>query len=673
MPPRSKKLKTQHHTSGTTKPNKTYKMGSLDMSYPPKRPIRIGGASGGFTDRQRSILSFARDNDVDVIIGDWMSEMTMQWHGAAKTKLVKEGKSDTERPGFFDPSFLDTLTPALPYLQERNVKVAVNAGASDPKMLADAVTSRIEEQKLQLKVAWIQGDEVLDIVERLGKEGEKFENLAKGGNLADWDLEPIAAQAYLGGAGIAAAFDRGADIVICGRVSDAAPVIGACMWWHSWNRHEDFDQTAGSLVAGHLIECSSYVCGGYYSGFKNLFEGCENHGFPIASINKDGTFTLSKEPNTGGEMSVGTASSQLLYEIQGPRYYGSDVVALLEGIVMEQVGKDEVLVRGIRGSPPPTTTKVGITGFGGYQAEFHYYLCGLDLKEKADWTERQIRHSIGKNISKFSRLEFSLNGWCQEDPENQDYATADFRILVQTKDEKAIGEGSMIGFQRWCMENFLQSAPGASIENDLRQTSPKPFYDYWPSLLPQSEIQHVTNLIWTGEKIDIPPARTLQDYGKTYETRQWTYDTKEPADLTSFGPTTRGPLGWIVLGRSGDKGSDANVGLFTRQQDEYEWLKSLLSVQKIKELLGPEYNGKEVDRFEIPGIRAVHFLLHDHLQGGGWSSHTRYDGLGKNVCVSVRCLMLYMISANSPCRNIFDVSTSICLLSFLIVGRYSSS
>jgi hypothetical protein len=144
------------------------------------------------------------------------------------------------------------------------------------------------------------------------------------------------------------------------------------MWWHGWNRDSDFDQLAGALMAGHLIECSSYVCGGYYSGFKDLFDSCENIGFPIAEIYADGTCVIEKEPGTGGEISVGTVASQLLYEIQGPLYYGSDVVANLEGIQMVQEAKDRVLFSGVKGLPPPTTTKVGITAWGGYQ------VCKLD-------------------------------------------------------------------------------------------------------------------------------------------------------------------------------------------------------------------------------------------------------------------------------------------------------
>ncbi|KAK0867285.1 hypothetical protein LTS02_004233 [Friedmanniomyces endolithicus] len=538
-----------------------------------KRPIRIAGSSGGFTDRQRAILSLAH-SDVDVIVGDWMSECTMSWHGAAKAELAAQGISDEDRAGLYDPSFMANLTPALGVLQEKGIKIAVNAGASDTEKLAKVVVEAVREQGLDLKVAWIEGDEVMEAVRKLMAGGEK---------------------------------------------------------------ESDFDQIASSLMAGHLIECSSYVCGGYYSGFKDLFDGCENVGFPIAEIHIDGSFYMEKEANTGGEMSVGTCASQLLYEIQGPQYYGSDAVALLEGIQMTQVEKDKVYVSGVKGNPPPTTTKVGITAKGGWQAEFHYLLCGLDLEQKAEWTERQVRHSMGPNASRFSCLKFSLNGSCPADPRNQDVATADLRVFVQTKDRSLVVRDSMEvpGFNRWCMENFLQSCPGATIENDIRQSAGKEFYEYWAALLPQREVRHRVHLMWDGRGVDIAVPEAVVEYGYQRGERQWSYETRSPVELGGFGPSTRAPLGWVVLGRSGDKASDANIGFFVRQDDEYQWLCSLLTIPKIKQLLGPEYNGKGVDRFEIPGIRAVHFLLHDHLDRS-YNASSTYDGLGKNVCEYLR-------------------------------------
>jgi hypothetical protein len=198
----------------------------------------------------------------------------------------------------------------------------------------------------------------------------------------------------------------------------------------------------------------------------------------------------------------------LLYEIQGPQYYGSDVVAVLEGIKMVQQGKDRVLVTGVTGKPPPTTTKVGITASGGYQAEFHFLLVGLDLEQKAEWTEKQVRHSMGKNVERFSCLKFTLNGYSPEDPWNQDVATVDFRVFAQTKDRSLVIKDTMEvpGFNRWCLENFLQSCPGATIENDIRQSAGKEFFEYWAALIPQKEINHQVKLLWNRETIDIPPS-----------------------------------------------------------------------------------------------------------------------------------------------------------------------
>ena len=299
------------------------------------------------------------------------------------------------------------------------------------------------------------------------------------------------------------------------------------MWYHGWDKEKDFDQVAGSLIAGHMIECSSYVCGGYYSGFKDLFEGCENIGFPIAEIFADGSCAIIKEPNTGGEILVGSVSSQLLYEIQGPQYYGSDVVAVLEDINMVQEGKDRVLVSGIKGKPSPITTKVGITAPGGYQAEFKFFFVGLDLEQKAEWTEKQVRYSMGKNVDRFDVLKFTLNGYAPEDPKNQDVATCSLRVFVQTKDRSLVVKDSMEvpGCNRWVLENFLQSAPGATIENDLRQSAGKEYFEYWAALIPQKEINHQVRLAWQDNKtIDIPPSPSMIEY----PVRQWSYETKDP-------------------------------------------------------------------------------------------------------------------------------------------------
>ena len=439
----------------------------------------------------------------------------------------------------------------------------------------------------------------------------------------------------MGGLGIAEALKQGADIVICGRVADAAPAIGAAAWWHGWSV-DQFDELAGGLIVGHLIECASYVCGGYYSAFKDLLKKGKhmNVGFPIAEIDHRGECILTKEKNTGGCITVGSVTSQLLYEIQGPLYYNSDVVAQIENIKIEQVGDDRVHVSGVKGLPPPPTTKVGITAPAGYQAEYHVYLVGLDIEEKARWTEEQIKESMGPEIlKKFSLLKFHVNGSSPIDARNQDVATVDFRVFAQSTDRDVLRMTNPFGLFRLSMVTFLEGVPGASLGNDMRQAEGKPYYEYWVALFPQSEVNHQVHLLYDSyaiTKMPVPPQTQV------YARQQPSYETHNLVALSTFGETVRAPLGYIVLGRGGDKASDCNNGFFVRHDDEWDWLRSFLTIDKIVELLGPEeYKGKPIDRFEMPHIRSVHFLLHDHLDRG-YNACSTYDTLGKNCMEYLR-------------------------------------
>lgn len=408
-----------------------------------------------------------------------------------------------------------------------------------------------------------------------------------------------------------------------------------CRWWHGW-KADQFDELAGSLIIGHLLECAAYVSGGYSSDFKDLLRKGKHidMGFPICAIDEKGEGVMYKEKNTGGCMTVNSVSSQLLYEIQGPQYYNCDVTAWLEDVKFEQIGEDQVKVSGVKGLPPPPTTKVGLTGFAGWQAEYHVYFVGLDIEEKCKWTEEQVKYELGpETLAKFTTLKFMQNGTSVPDARDQDVATVDFRIFAQTKDRELLNMRNPDGFFRKSMVTFLQSVPGASLGNDMRQAEGKPYYEYHPALLPQSEFKQRVHCLWQQKIVDIAPPPEF----RTFDRQQPSYETKDPVDLSSFGETVRLPLGKIVLGRSGDKCSDANVGLFVRHDDEWDWLRSFLTVDRIKELLGPleAPKSKSIDRFELKNIRAVHFLLHDHLDRG-YDACSTYDTLGKNVCEFIR-------------------------------------
>ncbi|KAH6632893.1 hypothetical protein C7974DRAFT_451978 [Boeremia exigua] len=529
----------------------------------------------------------------------------------------------------FETSFLEAFVPALPHLAAKRIKVAVNAGASDTKKLYEVVVNKVREAGLDLKVAWVGGDEVFDVVSKAMDSGSEFKSLTTGNKLSEWENKPIYAQCYLGGFGVAEALKHGADIVLCGRVADASPTIGCAAYHFGWSQ-QSYRELAHAFVAGHFIECSTYVTGGNFTGFKDLPGESLNLGFPIIEMKENAEFIVTKQKNRDGIVTVDTCKAQLLYEIQGPYYYNSDVVAILDKIRITQVGKDRVHVSNAGSIKPPPTTKVGLTAKGGYQAEAHYFLCGLDIEEKAAMLERQVRVALDE--SKYHCLKFRANGRCPENPNTQDAATVDLRVFAQSKEEPALATAN---FFRPVTDTIMQSYPGATFAVDARQAVPKEYYEYWVALLPQKSIKHTCYIPFKGLEIPIPAPTDTQDF--LYE--QDTYETNDPIDLSSLGPTTRAPLGYIVHARSGDKGSDCNVGFFVRNADEWDWLRSLLTVDKVRELLGGDDTGKPIFRFELPNIWAVHFLLKDHLDRGVASSST-YDVLGKNMAEYLRCKLV---------------------------------
>ena len=369
-------------------------------------------------------------------------------------------------------------------------------------------------------------------------------------------------------------------------------------------------------------------------------------GYPIAEISKSGQVVITKNKGSGGEVSTQTCSSQLLYEIQGPWYFNSDVTAVLDELWFEQLGTDRVALRGVKGALPPATTKVGITAKGGYQAEVHWFLCGLDIHDKARMMEAQARHMLKPYSDKFTRLEFTINGSAAENATNQNAATVDFRVFVQAPNASDISPAK---FLRPVVDPIMEGYPGATPHLDWRQGFPKAVQEYYVTLLPQADVEHRVNL-WDSTSFEVPPPPE----SKTYPSQQPSQPATQNTRSTDCGQTVRGPLGWIVHARSGDKGSNANVGFWVRHEDEWDWLRSILSVDTIRRLLADEYNGKKIvsslllsglylhlssqssqDRFELPNAYAVHFLLHDHLDRGV-SCSSSYDFLGKHVAEYLR-------------------------------------
>lgn len=415
-------------------------MGSINP--PTKRPVRIMNISGSPCDKRVAIArAAAMDEHVDVLVGDWMSELNMP------TRAYNVS-TDPSAIGY-EETFLEALEPALMDIARKGIRLAANAGTVATKKLYELVVEMVKGKGLSLVVAWVEGDVLTDAVKGLleSDEGKReFVHISTGQTLEEWGFEPVFAQCYLGGMGIAAAFKAGADIVICGRVADASPIIGAAAWWHGWDR-QNYDALAQSLIAGHLIECSVYVTGGNFSGFvKGLdWEGLNDIGYPIVEIAADGDVVITKVQGTGGLVSKETCKEQLLYEIQGMYYLNCDVTAVIDQACLDDIGPNRVRLSGVKGNSPPATTKMGLTAFGGYQAELHWAMIGLDIEERVKLLEMQVRHSFGKErLSKLSLFDISVYGSTPHNPRSQNSAIIDVRLFAQARNKEDLSEANFI-------------------------------------------------------------------------------------------------------------------------------------------------------------------------------------------------------------------------------------
>ena len=520
-----------------------------------------------------------------------LSEMNIAWESIKKAEDPELG---------YDLGFLRQLTECIDDIAEKKVKIVTNAGAMNALVLARKVDELCKTRGHDLVVATILGDDVSHLLKR-GKSGHRvleFPHLDHQEQLLEtWDpeLEPTCAAAYIGAWGIVAALKEGADIVICGRVTDASPVIGAAAWWYGWSE-QAYDQLAGALIAGHLIECGPYATGANFSGFKEFLPELVDLAFPVAEIMPSGACYITKPDSMNGVINKFNITSQLLYELQGQNYLNPDVVADIASIHIEDTTRQNcVLVSGCKGSPPPPTTKVMIAAPGGWQAETTYYINGLDVYAKAQMMKQQLENIFSG--SKFSKFSAELYGTQVDNPSSQQAGTVMLRVFAQARNKEDITAEK---FKIPLYSLRMQSYPGYHMNLDFRTMDPKQFYEIFPATVPQAAVNH--EAVVDGKRISIAPPRKTQHY----PVQRPSAETSHPVDLATFGPTERRPLGSIVHARSGDKANNSNVGFFVRHADEYPWLQSLLTVDKLKELLQDDYAGHTIERCEFPNILAVH-------------------------------------------------------------------
>ena len=565
------------------------------------RPVRIANAAGFYGDRFDAVKEMVEGGPIDVLTGDYLAELTMLILWKARQKDPSLGYATT---------FLGQLEQVLGTCLDRGIKVVTNAGGLNPGGLAGRVRELSERLGLQAKVAHVAGDDLVDRVPDLLATGEPLAHLDTGRGLADAGVEPVSANAYLGGWGIAHALESGADVVVCPRVTDASLVVGPSAWWHGWQR-DAYDQLAGAVAAGHVIECGPQACGGNYSWLDEIVDR-RYPGFPIAEVAADGSSVITKHDGTGGLVSPGTVTAQLLYEIAAPAYPNPDVVAHFDTLQLTQEGVHRVRISGTRGTPPPERLKVALNYVGGYRNAMTLVVTGLDVEEKAGWATDELFAALGGQ-EQYDEVDVRLTRFDRVDAETEELAGAQLTVSVKDRDRAKVGRR----FSNATMGLFLGGYAG--FHATTPPSGEKEFGVYWPTTVPASVVTHVV----------------VGDDGATTEVPHSTAapEVRPPAPRAvelppcPTGPTTRAPLGRVVAARSGDKGGNANIGLWTRDAAAFAWLREALTVERFRALL-PEAAGLEVRRHELANLWALNFVVVG-LLGEGVASSTRPDPQGK--------------------------------------------
>ena len=569
-----------------------------------KNHLKIANCSGYYGDKLSAAKELVDGGPIDVLTGDYLAELTM---AILYNQKIQRG----EDKGYVG-TFLKQIKEVAGSCKEKNIKIISNAGGLNPKSMAKEIEKILEDQSLDMKVAYIDGDDLLPKISDLTKLGEDFTNIDKNIALNESGLMPITANAYLGAWGIKEALDLGADIVICPRVTDAAVVIGPAAWKFQWKRN-NYDALAGALAAGHIIECGCQATGGNYSFFKEV-SNFDNIGYPIAEIFEDGSFNITKHPHTGGLVSTGTVTAQLLYEISSPAYVNPDVVAHFDTLKIEEVEKDKVYISGCRGSSPPEKHKVCINLAGSFRNGMEIILTGLDIEEKAKVFTDALFNSVGGK-SQFDEVTIQLHRTDKDDPNTNEEAMASLLVSVKSKDPNLVGRL----FSAKIIELALSNIPGFFAQGGVKSSGP--VINYWPALVDSKFVKEIVNI--DDKQIEILPTSQLEFEESYYQ--------KEPIKIEKIEIKNEKEIyfGDIYGTRSGDKGGCANLGIWAKNDQTFSFLYDFLTVEQLKKLL-PDLKDFKIERYELSNIYSLNFYIHEILQDGV-SSNDRKDSQAKSL------------------------------------------
>ena len=574
--------------------------------------LRIGGASGFWGDAARATPQLLNSPDLDYIVYDYLAEITMSIMARARVKDEKKG---------YAADFVSAaMKPNLALIAERGIKVISNAGGVNPEACVQALRAVIAEQGLDLKVACVMGDDLIDSKDALHAAGvtEMFS-----GSAFPPAESVLSINAYLGAFPIARALEMGADIVVTGRCVDSAVTLGACIHSFGWAR-TDLDQLAMGSLAGHILECGPQATGGNFTDWEQV-PGMANMGYPIAEISPNGSFVCTKPADTGGLVSVGTVSEQMLYEIGDPQaYILPDVVCDFSTARIEQLSENRVQVSGATGRPAPDTYKVSATYADEFRGGTYMSFYGIDADKKARAlgeavfeAARTVFNTFG--LPDFSETSIELMGTeCPYGAHSEVSSSREVVMKIAAKHPETIGIGILL---KEAVGLGLATPPGLSGFAGSRP-SPSPVVRLFSCTVPKAQIQVQIALgdetvpcdEVHGEMVDIAAIA-----------RPGTPSANSSEDRIEV------PLIALAWGRSGDKGNKANIGIIARKAQYLPYICDALTPAAVRDRFAhflADNSTDNVERFVLPGAHAINFLLHDVLGGGGVAS-IRNDPQGK--------------------------------------------
>ncbi|MDC5547270.1 acyclic terpene utilization AtuA family protein [Acinetobacter baumannii] len=572
------------------------------------RVVKIGCASGFWGDTNTAAFQLVHLTDINYLVFDYLSEITMSI--MAKAKMVEP------KHGYALDFVSRVMAPLLKKIAEKKIKVISNAGGVNPLACRDALQKIIKEYGLDLKVAVVLGDDLLPKHEQL--KSQNIQEMFSGEALPE---QVASSNAYLGAVAICDALDLGADIVITGRVVDSAVVLAPLLHEYQWPL-DDYDKLAQGSLAGHVIECGAQCTGGNFTDWQ-LVQGFDNMGFPVVEVSEDGSFVVTKPQGTGGLVSTATVAEQIVYEIGNPQaYLLPDVIADFSHVHLEQVGEHRVRVTGAKGQAPTTQYKVSATYPDGYRVLVSFLIAGREAPQKAQVIADAIlakceRVLAMRSVPPFSEKSVEILGI--ESTYGDHAQTLNSREVVVKIAVKHMFKEACMFFASEIAQASTGMAPAlAGIVGGRPKASP--VIKLFSFLIDKNQLNIEIDFGGKRYPVEIPQGVSTEQLLTLTAGENAVYQ----------GDEIEVPLIEIAHARSGDKGNHSNIGVIARKADYLPWIRAALTEQSVASYMQHVLDAEKgrVIRYELLGLNALNFMLENALGGGGVAS-LRIDPQGK--------------------------------------------